>query len=1227
MALIAGANYGLQRVFAKKQESKPTYDNTENSPNYGWDGIQNTSRNGEPIALVYGRHKVAGQYLATFTKSTHDGKEKLYVLIGLCAGPVGAINGYTESIEGLSGEDAGQLKINANSAANFSGLSVAYRMGEWDQSIIEGFNDSTPEYTVDSDLAYDVSVPYTTEGKVDAFEVKILFPGGIYGLDANGAIFQYSVAFEIKYRADGAGPYTTETHTVSAQTRSRYAAYISVRGLDNAEYEIEVKRTTADDDSFHVSTSKFQSIKEITIDDVSYKGVALEGVQALGTEQLNGRLPTYTSVVDGKECRVYQPGDDFCEDAEQELIAYGDGKRLNGWYVDNTAKLTAASIHTNYADHLVLLHDAATSAYSAWTTRDAPLAFKRIYGDFDATAKIEFHPAAVTGTTITMIARFGETNLWFYIGVKALAGGLYQWVFQNNTAGISVETTGSCTSSEIYYRILHEDDEWTCYTSTDGETWTERASITYEQPTHSEYVELGFMVMNQYATASGLRASEFAFSDSTSYSIETSANPSWVVYDLLTDTHYGLGDNIETTEIDLDSFIDFAAYGNELVSNGKGGLHRRYRFDGLLDSSDIAWEKLLKLLDNYRATLLEQGNVYRVAWRRERDPVQPFAMSNIVAGSFRVIDQTPKLNANYWEIQFLNRELDYDQDFIPYPDPGMESGEPYRRKTIEMYGITREAEAYRAAIYQCKTNRYCTEQVEFRAGIDAVGCQPLDVISVQHDMPQWGTGAGRVISAGATAVVLDRVIDLAEDTTYVIKIRHKTDEYETQTVTNEPGETNTITVAEWDRTPEPSAIWIVGEENIATKEFEVVDIEISGDQHVTITAVNYDARIFDDTIENLPFIKYSELPDPRAIPADVAVNSLRLTERAQVMSDGSVTNVVDVTWGEAKGAQTYEIYYRVSGQTEWLYGGFSRGLHHVLQALFATGYWYDIGVVSVGPWGAKKDPSLAPYTSLEIKGRTTRPSDVTGLSAAFIRNMLIVKWDPIADADLKGYELRKGTEDDWTTATHIIGPYAATSFVTSDIAPGTWYFLVKAINTSGLYSENAASVQATIDFAQDETATVEREESANSWNGSKTNCTVDGSDLVLDEGETSFTYETPELDALSDITGVARCTVQVVQFIPDTLTINEVVETVNSAWSQATYINAAEDSPGTHFVLSYRSGNSSGNLGAYTEVTEDTQIVKDLSGRYYQFRLVVTVNSTGYSAKAIYMQSSVAEYA
>ena len=53
-------------------------------------------------------------------------------------------------------------------------------------------------------------------------------------------------------------------------------------------------------------------------------------------------------------------------------------------------------------------------------------------------------------------------------------------------------------------------------------------------------------------------------------------NPAWIFYDILTNNRYGVGEFVETSDIDIYSLYKIARYCDELVADGKGGVEPRF---------------------------------------------------------------------------------------------------------------------------------------------------------------------------------------------------------------------------------------------------------------------------------------------------------------------------------------------------------------------------------------------------------------------------------------------------------------------------------------------------------------------------------------------------------------------------------------------------------------------------------------------------------------------------
>jgi hypothetical protein len=89
------------------------------------------------------------------------------------------------------------------------------------------------------------------------------------------------------------------------------------------------------------------------------------------------------------------------------------------------------------------------------------------------------------------------------------------------------------------------------------------------------------------------------------------------------------------------------------------------------------------------------------------------------------------------------------------------------------------------------------------------------------------------------------------------------------------------------------------------------------------------------------------------------------------------------------------------------------------------------------------------------------PGDVTGFTATISewdRSYIELSWQPNSEQNLSYYEIRYGA-DDWASATIIAHQLKSTKFKFKLFEEGNKEFLIKAVNTSGYYSNNPAVQQ------------------------------------------------------------------------------------------------------------------------------------------------------------------------
>jgi hypothetical protein len=229
------------------------------------------------------------------------------------------------------------------------------------------------------------------------------------------------------------------------------------------------------------------------------------------------------------------------------------------------------------------------------------------------------------------------------------------------------------------------------------------------------------------------------YTSTSAYTEVWSDNPAWVVLDMLIQPRYGFGQFFTTANVDLQSFLDWAAYCNELVPDASSGTEKRAICDVVFDAEGTTiWDAVNKICGLGLASPVKYGTYLRIKIERAASSVQAFTMSSIKENSFGYKFLSLKERANYFEVEYRDRDNDYDQAFVALEDPLLfTNSEQPRKKEIQTIGVTRTTHALRLARTYQLINRYITKTVSFEAGIGAIALEPGDVYTVSHDVPGW----------------------------------------------------------------------------------------------------------------------------------------------------------------------------------------------------------------------------------------------------------------------------------------------------------------------------------------------------------------------------------------------------------------------------------------------------------------------------------------------------------
>lgn len=446
--------------------------------------------------------------------------------------------------------------------------------------------------------------------------------------------------------------------------------------------------------------------------------------------------------------------------------------------------------------------------------------------------------------------------------------------------------------------------------------------------------------------------------DGTDWSVFYTSNPAWLCFDILTQPVFD--DDLEVLEyaghnpsiIDIDKFLTWSEYCDELVPDGNGGTEPRLTFNGQFDSTQTMWDSALAVCKIGRAAPYWRGQTITLSIDMPSDPVTLITVGNIGIDSFEETFLSMENRAGYIEADFLNieKELERDKFTVINPDAPAEWGS----SSLQLTGVIKPSEIWRHCRYYLATTQNLIRTVTVVMDVDSIAFTLGDVINIQHDVPIWGDAGGRIVSASSNKVTIDRPVTILTGQTYVMIIRTLDNTIIQKTVINTPGIYSELTLStSFATVPEQYDLYAFGRSNYVVKPMRVISIDPQSDLKRKITLIDYNATIWNaDILEPvLPTINYS----PSFIPV---ISNLQAVDYPKMNEGGILLRSIVLSWEVDNSSllNHVEIYARTTG--EWKY----IGRDNIFDA--APNTTYEITVIAVNNIGAKANFAISPTVTI-----------------------------------------------------------------------------------------------------------------------------------------------------------------------------------------------------------------------------------------------------------------------
>lgn len=582
-----------------------------------------------------------------------------------------------------------------------------------------------------------------------------------------------------------------------------------------------------------------------------------------------------------------------------------------------------------------------------------------------------------------------------------------------------------------------------------------------------------------------------------------SNNPAWVLYDLLTNTRYGLGDSISTDNIDKAALYDIGVYCDELVDDGFGDQEPRFTFNGIINDRREAYDVVNAITSTFRGMSFWSSGSIGVAQDAPADPVKLVVPANVIDGNFAYAGSALKTRHTSALITWNDPEDGFRANIAVVED--IEGIDQFGWKQVDTAAIacTSRGQAVRFGRWMLDTERYATETILYRASLDHADVYPGQIILVADPFYANVRHGGRCLaSTTVSTVVLDQAITLDPMQTYTIWVTMPDGSVEEKGVTNTGTTTASLSLtSNLSADPVPGATFVITASNVEPRQFRVLSNREIGVNEWEISALFHDPTKYDRVEGNLDVSSpsYSLIPTGSiGVPTGLAV------QEYLYQVGPSIKSAVSLSWTPSNDSRIsfYEIYVQGPNDPDYIYNKAVAGTSVDILDTFVGHYSFRVrSMTASGVFSTYLEGDF------ELLGLLDAPSDVENFSISIVDGQAFFSWNPVQDLDLKFYRIKYTPNlisPTWGSANPIL-PQISKDATGISLPLQIGSYLIKAVDTSDVESENAAIIITAVQELEGLNFVVDVTEDPG-FTGTKTNVVLSGGGLELSTGFTEGTY-------------------------------------------------------------------------------------------------------------------------
>jgi hypothetical protein len=230
-------------------------------------------------------------------------------------------------------------------------------------------------------------------------------------------------------------------------------------------------------------------------------------------------------------------------------------------------------------------------------------------------------------------------------------------------------------------------------------------------------------------------------------------NPAWILFDLLINRRYGLGNFINPDQVNYWELYKIGRYCDAVDGDGlfvgvpsaSGGKEPRYGFNGAIADKTNVFDMIQSIVASFRGNMFYSNSEINFTNDRLKPIMAQFNNANVKDGIFSYTNSRRDLQYNVVEVSYLDRDDLFKEKIEYVEDPDDIKVRGILRTSAQTFGVTSRAHAQRIGQHIIYSTINEDQNVQFSAGLETLLCRPGDLIAINDELRTLKKYVGRVL--------------------------------------------------------------------------------------------------------------------------------------------------------------------------------------------------------------------------------------------------------------------------------------------------------------------------------------------------------------------------------------------------------------------------------------------------------------------------------------------------